>query len=41
MVSKKEIKETINFLKKFMTFNRKQQLEIIKKLEIKSKENSK
>ncbi len=30
---KQEIKNVINFLKKFMNFNRNQQLEIIKKLE--------
>ena len=37
----KQIKEVIKFLKKFMNFNRNQQLEIIKELERKLKENDK
>ena len=38
---KKQIKLTITFLNKFITLNRKQQLDVIKGLERKLKENDK
>ena len=37
--NKKQIKLTITFLNKFITLNRKQQLELINNLERKLKEN--